>query len=178
VEPRTQRRTHGRRNRRPVLRARAERVAQAAAEPCARKQDAQTLRGASKAIAEGSFDPVGGLLLRGRALPLAIGLGKGRCPRLFGVAEMPDRAATDAGRQIPLLRKTGAVFFVGQALDGQREPTPGEYADQTLLPQGPHQTIERPGGARGDHGPQRHTEPARRGQESVAGPRRAPLAIA
>ena len=37
-------------------------------------------------------------MLGGRTLKLAIGLGKGRCTRLLSIAEMPDHAATDDGR--------------------------------------------------------------------------------
>ena len=63
-------------DRRQFLRKLEERVAQAGAQTRPRKQCAQTLGRAVEAIGEGPFDPVRGLLLGGRVLKCAIGLGK------------------------------------------------------------------------------------------------------
>jgi len=86
-------------------------MAEAVAQARSRKERPQTLGGAVKAIDKDPFDPVRGLLLGGRALKRAIGLGKGRGTRLLSVAEMPDHAATDDGRKVHFLRQTAAVFF-------------------------------------------------------------------
>lgn len=68
------------RHRRPLLRERAERVAQAAAEACPRHQGPQTLRGAVKPIGEHPAAPLRRLLRGGRTLALWIRLGNSRRP--------------------------------------------------------------------------------------------------
>jgi hypothetical protein len=75
-------------------------MAQTVAQARSRKERAHTFDRAVEAISEDSFDPVRRLLLGGRALKRSIGLGKGRCTRLLGIAEMPEHAATDNRWQI------------------------------------------------------------------------------
>ena len=145
---------------------------------CSRKQGSHTLRGAVKAISEGPFDPIRRLLLRCNALKLAIGLRKGHGTGLRGVAQVPEHAATDDGRQIHLLRETAAMFFVGQDIDGQRQPTPGQHGDETLAPKRADQAVEGHGGDMVEHGAQLQTEAAVRGQEGITGHLRAHRAIA
>src|SRR5215510_6875694 len=106
-----QRLAHRRRDRHQFLRKLGERVAQAEAETCPRKQGPHTLRGAVKAIGEHPADPIGWLLLERCTLKLPIGLRKSYRTGLFGVAQMPDDAATDNGWQIDLVGETPAVLL-------------------------------------------------------------------
>ena len=155
-----------------------ERVAEAVAQARPRKERPHTLGGAVKAIGEDPFDPIRRLLLGGRALKLAIGLGKGRRTGLLGVAQMPEHAATDNRGQIHLLRETAAVLFIGQEIDGQGQPTPGQHGDQTLVAKRTDEAIERHGRDMVEHRAQLQTEAAMRGQQGIAGHLRAHLAIA
>jgi hypothetical protein len=96
-----------------------ERVAQTMAEAHSWKQCPQTLGGAVKAIGEEPPDSIPGLLLGRNTLQLSIGLNKGCCAGLRGVAEMPEHAATDNHRQIDLVGETATVLLVGQEVDQQ-----------------------------------------------------------
>src|SRR5262249_13538371 len=142
VKLRTERLTHGRRNRRKFLRELEKRMAEAKTATCSRKQGAHTHRGAVKAIGEHPADAIRRLLLGGRALKLAIERGQGRCTRLLSVAEMPDHAVTDNRGQIDLLRETATMLLVGQDRDRQWQPAPGQHRHQTLVAQGAEQAVE------------------------------------
>jgi hypothetical protein len=96
-------------------------------------------------------------------LKLAIGLGKGRGTGLLGVAKMPEHAATDNRGQIHLLRETVAVFFVGQKIGGEGEPTPGEHRHQTLVAERTDEAIKGHRGDMADHGAQLQTQAPMRG---------------
>src|SRR5215471_6204033 len=116
VEPRAERLTHGRRDRRQFLRELVERVAQAEAKACTREQRPQTARRAVKAIRQDAADPIGRLLLVCRALKRAVRLGKGRRACLLSVPEMPEHAATDNRGQIHLVSETAAVLLICQEI--------------------------------------------------------------
>src|SRR5215216_6011873 len=103
---RAQRLADWRRDRRQFLRELGERVAEAIAEARARKERAHTLGGAVEAIRQDALDPIGRLVLKRGTLELLIGLGKGYCTGVLGVAQMPDHPATDHRRQIHLVSET------------------------------------------------------------------------
>jgi hypothetical protein len=153
-------------------------VAQAGAEARPRQQRAPTLGRAVAAVGEGPLDAGRRLLRDCRALERLLGLGKGRGPGILGVPEMPEHPPLDHRGQIPLLPETGAWCLIRQDRDGQWPPTPGQHGAHTLLTQGTDQTGERHGRARADHRPEFQTEPARRGQEGIAGALEPPLALA
>ena len=70
------------------------------------------------------------------------------------------------------------MLFIGQEIDGQRQPTPGQHRHQALLTQRTDQAIE---GHRGDMVEDRtqlQTEAAMRGQQRITGHLRSHLAIA
>ena len=117
MEPRAERLTHWRRDRRQFLRKLVERVAQAEAQACTREQRPQTAGRAVKAISQDASDPIGRLMLVCRALKLPIGLGKGRRACLLSVPQMPEHAATDNRGQIHLVGETAAVLFIGEEVD-------------------------------------------------------------
>jgi hypothetical protein len=135
-------------------------VAQAKTQSPPWKQGPHTADGAVKAIGEGPFDLVRGLLLKGNALELAIGLGEGY--RTFGVAvaQVPDHAATDDGGQLHLLSQAPAVRFIGQDIDRQRQSTPSQHGHQALLPQRTDPAIEGHGRDVTDHRAPCQTESA------------------
>ena len=54
------------------------------------------------------------------------------------------------------------MLFVSQEIRGQRQATPGQYRDHTLVPEGTDQAIERHRGNMADHRTQFQTEPAMR----------------
>jgi hypothetical protein len=117
----------GRCDRRKFLRELGEGVAQAVAQTHPRQQRLPTLGGAGDAIAQEPPDPIRGLRLGRGALTRAVGLGQGRRPGRLSVAQRPEHAATDHRRQIPRLGQTTAVRLIGQAIDGQRQATPGQH---------------------------------------------------
>jgi hypothetical protein len=117
-------------------------MAQAAAETCPRKQGPHTLGGALEAISEDAPDAIGRLLVERRTLERLIRCSKGYRTGLCGVAEMPDHTATDNRGQIHLVGKTLAVLFIGQEIDGQRQPTPRQHRHQALLTERTHHAIE------------------------------------
>src|SRR5262245_33438681 len=111
-------------------------MAETVTEACSRKQRPHTLDGTVKAIREDAPDPIGRLLLDCRALKHAIGLGQGRRTGVLRVAQMPDDAATDDRGEVYVLCQAVAVFFIREEIRGQRQPTPGQHGDQTLLTEG------------------------------------------
>ena len=91
---------------------------------------------------------------------------------------MPDHPATDNRGQIHLLGETVAVLLIGQEIDGQRQPTPGQHGHQTLVAERTDQAIERHRGDMVEHRTQLQTQSAMRRQQGIAGHLRAHLAIA
>ena len=59
---------------------------------------------------------------------------------------MPDQAATDDCREIHLLGQTAAVLFISQEIGGQRQSTPSQDRDQTLVAEFADRAIQRHGG--------------------------------
>src|SRR5262249_16388819 len=97
-----------------------------------RKERAQTLGGAVKAIDKDSLHLIGWLLLGCGTRKHPIGLGKGRSTGLLRVAEMPEHTTTDDRGEGHFRCQTAAVFFIPQEVCGQRQPTPSENGDDTL----------------------------------------------
>ena len=91
---------------------------------------------------------------------------------------MPDHAATDDGREVHCLGETAAGLFIGQEIDGQRQPTPGEHRDQPVVAERTDEAGERHGRDRVEHRAQLHTETAVRGPQRITGDLRSPLTIA
>src|SRR5215475_11242490 len=104
-----------------------DRMAQAVAKTCLRKECPHALGRAIEAICQDPTDPIGWFLLKRCALELLIGSGKGCCTGLLGVSQMPDHAATDDGREVHFLGETAAVLVIGQEIDGPLQPTPREH---------------------------------------------------
>jgi hypothetical protein len=100
-------------------------LAEPGAATCPRGQRPQALDGPVAPIGQDAADPLGRLLL-GRGTWPPLGLRKGRRTRLLGVAEMPEHAPTDKGRQLAFVCQTFAVFLLGEDIDGPRQPTPGQ----------------------------------------------------
>src|SRR5262245_12120495 len=92
---------------------RIDRMAETVAEMCPREQRPQALDSTIEPICQDASDPKCRLLLGRGTLKHPIGLRKGRRTRLLGVAEMPDHAPTDNGRQIDFVCQTCAVFLIG-----------------------------------------------------------------
>jgi hypothetical protein len=178
VALRAEGRAHWRSDSSQLLRELVERVAQAEAETRPRKQGPHTLCGAVEAIGEDPLDPVRRLRLGGRALTLAIGLGKGGGTGVLGLSQMPDHPATDNRRQVDFVSETVTMLLVGQEVGGQRQPTPRQHRDHPVLTAGTDQTVEGHGREVTDHRAPLHTEPPVRGHQGIAGPLRSPLAIA
>jgi hypothetical protein len=55
---------------------------------------------------------------------------------------MPEHSATDNRGEIHLLGETAAVLFIGQEIDGQWEPTPGEHGHQSMLAERADEAIQ------------------------------------
>ena len=134
---------NARRDGREFARELDKRMAQAVAEADARNQRPQTLAGVVEAIDQDPPDPIRGLLLQGRALECLIGPGKGCCTGLRRIAQMPEHPATDNRGQIDLGSETAAVLLIRQEIHGQRQPTPGEHRDQTVVAERTDEAIER-----------------------------------
>jgi hypothetical protein len=163
---------------RELLRELGERVAQAVAHAYARKQGPHTLGGAIKAIGENPVNPIGRLLLERRALELLMGLGQGRRTGVLRVAQMPDDAATDDRGEVHFRCQAVAVFFIRQDIRRQRQPTPRQHRDQTLLTEGTDQTIESHGREMADDCAQLQTEATMAGHQGIASDLGSHLAIA
>jgi hypothetical protein len=131
------------RNGHECLRELEERVAQADAEARSREQRAQARGRAVETIGEYPSDPIRRHVLDRRTLKLPIRLGQGRGTGLLRVPQMPEHAATDDRGEVHLLGETAAVLFIGEAIDRQREPTPGQDGHQTVVTEGTDQAIER-----------------------------------
>ena len=86
--------------------------------------------------------------------------------------------ATDNRGQIHLVGETVAVLLIGQEIDGQRQPTPGQHRHQTLVAERTDQAIEGHGRDMVEDRAQLQTEAAMGGQQGIAGHLRAHLAIA
>ncbi len=90
-------------------------------------------------------------MLEGSALIRTIGFREG-CGT-FGVAvtQVPDHTATDNRGQTHLGSQTTTMLFIGQDVRRQRQPTPREYHDHTVLAKGADQAIEGHGRDVADH---------------------------
>ena len=153
-------------------------MAETVAEARPRKQRPHALEGTVEAIGQNPPDPVRGFLLGCGALKRAVRLGQGRRTGLRGVAQMPEHAAPDDRREIHVLGETMAVFFISQEINRQRQPTPGQHRDHTLLPQRTDQTIEGHGRDMTYHRTPLQTEATVCRQQGIAGHLRVHLAIA
>ena len=91
---------------------------------------------------------------------------------------MPDDTTTDNGGEIHLRSESAAMLFVGQERDRQRQPTPGQHGHQTLVATHTDEAVERHGGEMVEHGAQRQTEAAVRGQQGIPGHLWTHLAVA
>ncbi len=120
-------------------------MAETVAEAHSWKQRPQALGGAVKAIGEGPFDPVGRLLLGCHTLKCSIRLGESCRTGLRGIAEMSEHATTGNRGEIHFLGETTTVLFIGQDIDRQRQPAPGQHSHQTVLTARTDQAIERHG---------------------------------
>src|SRR5882724_3219938 len=167
-----------RRDRRKFLREFVERVTEAIAQARSREEYVHTHRGAVEAVGQDAPDPIGRLVLERRALKHAIGLGQGRRAGVLRVAQMPDDASTDDRGEVYFLCQAAAVFFIRQDIRGQRQPTPRQHRDQTLLTEGTDQTVDSHGREMADNRTQFQTEAPVCGQESIASDLRSHLAIA
>jgi len=70
------------------------------------------------------------------------------------------------------------MLLVGQEVDGQRQPTPRQHRDQTVLTEGTDQTVEGHGRDVTDHRAQLQTEATMGRQQGIAGHLGSHLAIA
>jgi hypothetical protein len=77
---------------------------------------------------------------------------------------MPQHTAPDDRGEIHFLCQTAAMFFIGQEIDRQRQPTPGQHCHQTVVAKRTDEAVECHGGDMVEHGTQLQTEPAMRGQ--------------
>src|SRR4029450_9302365 len=87
-------------------------MAQAIAQTSPRKQGLHTAGGAVEAIGEGALHLVCRLHLKGRALKVAIGLGKGGGAFGRTVPQMPDHPTTDDRGQEDRHSVTRAEYFI------------------------------------------------------------------
>jgi hypothetical protein len=55
---------------------------------------------------------------------------------------MPDHAATDDRGEVHFLGETVAVLLIGEEIDGQGQPTPGQHRHETLMAECTDQPIE------------------------------------
>jgi hypothetical protein len=85
-------------------------------------------------------------------LKLPIGLSKSYRTGVLGLAEMPEDPATDDRGEVHFLGEAVTMLLVSQKIDGERQATPGQHGDQTLLPQRTDQPIERHRRNMADHG--------------------------
>ena len=85
---------------------------------------------------------------------------------------------TDNRGEIHLLGETAAVLFIGQDIDGQSQPTSGQYGHETLLSERADETIDRHGREMTDDCTAFQTQSTMRRQQGVAGDLRTHLAIA
>src|SRR5262249_9205306 len=97
-------------------------MAEAVAETRPREPRPQALNGTVEPISQDASDPIGWFLPGCGTLKHPIGLSKGRRTRLRGVAEMPEHAPTDNGRQVDFVCQTFAVLLIGEDIDRQRQP--------------------------------------------------------
>src|SRR5918999_2631780 len=91
---------------------------------------------------------------------------------------MPEHPATDNRGEIHPVGEAMSMLLIGQEIDGQRQPAPGQHGDQTLAAKRTDQAIEGHGGEMGDYGAQLQTEATVGGQQGVARDLRAHLARA
>src|SRR5499426_205664 len=118
-------------------------MAQAVPQARPRKERPQTARRAVKAIGQDAPDPIRRLLLERRLLKRAVRLGKRRRTGGFGVAQVPEDTTTDNRGQIDFVRETTAVLLIRQEIHWERQPTPGEHRDQTVVAERTDETRER-----------------------------------
>ena len=112
------------------------------AQACSRKERPHTCGRAVEAIGEDSPDLIGRLLLERRALELLVGLSKGHGTGGFGIAQVPQDTTTQTIVGRYFLGQTAAVLLIRQKYR-ERQPTPGEHRDQTVLAERTDETIER-----------------------------------
>src|SRR5215475_4458512 len=77
-----------------------------------------------------------------RMLKHPIGLGQSCRSGLLSAAEMPEHAPTDNGRQVDFGCQTCAVLLIGEDIDGQRQPTPGQDRHQTVVAECTDQAVD------------------------------------
>ena len=65
--------------------------------------------------------------------------------------------------EIHFVSETMRVLLIGQEIDRQRQPTPGQYGDETLAAKRADEAIEGHGGDMVEDGTQLQTEAAMRG---------------
>jgi hypothetical protein len=82
---------------------------------------------------------------------------------------MPEHPATDDRGEVHRLGETAAVLFIGEEIDRQREPTPGQDCHQTVVAEGTDQAIERHRREVAEHCAPFQTEPPMSGQQGIAG---------
>jgi len=120
-----------------------DRVAETVAEACTREQCPHTARRAVKAIGQDAADAIRRLLLERRLLKRSVRLGKRRRTGSFGGAQVPEDTTADHRGQIDLVCETAAVLLIRQEIHRERQPTPGEHRDQTVVAECTDETIER-----------------------------------
>jgi hypothetical protein len=145
VKPRAQSPTDRRRDRRQFLWELGDSMTQAVAQACSREECVQTLRGAVEAVSQDASDPIRRLLLGRCAAELLVRLGKGCRTGILSVPQMPDDTAGDNRGQIHFVGETTTVLFTGQEIDGQSQPTSGQYGYEALLFERADETIDRHG---------------------------------
>jgi hypothetical protein len=91
---------------------------------------------------------------------------------------MPDHAAMDNRREVHLLSEAAAVLLIGQEVDGQSQPAPGQYGHETLLAERADETIDRHGREMIDDRTEFQTQSTVRRQQGMAGDLRTHLAVA
>ena len=117
-------------------------MAEAVAQARPWKQGPHTLGSAVKAISENPSDPIGRLLLGCHALKRLIRLGKGCHTGVLGIPQMPEHTTTDNRGQIHLVGETVTMLLIGEEIGGERQATPGQHGDQTLVAERTDQAIE------------------------------------
>lgn len=146
-----------------------DRMEEAVAQARPRKERAHALDSAVKTISEDASDPIGGLVTGRGALKLAIGLGQGRRTGLLGVAQMANHAATDNRREVHVVCQTLTVLFLSHEIRRQRQTTPCQHRNSTLLAEGADETIKGHGGDMADDRAPLQTEPSMHPEQGCFG---------
>jgi hypothetical protein len=117
-------------------------MAETVAQALSREERVHALGGAVEAIGQDASDLIGQLMLQCHSVELLIRLGQGRRTGVFRVAQMPDDTATNDRREVHFLCQTATVFFISQEIRGQRQTTPAQHSQQTLMAARTDETIE------------------------------------